>query len=245
MLHTQSGAWQEATRTHKWTHTCTHAHAGLPPHSHFHINVSFPLLLPHTFLLVSAAHITWASWSSTKRAAESRLLPYCMPTSMHTFNNRPCHWNKSQSSSVSGPSDALSNFISPEQKIGAREINLWSIPNILPTVQAAPGGGGSIYQWGRGDNLFEMYCITAQRITKLAREHGDENKSNRTPQFHGDAPRRNEMTVRLPSCHHAESSGWFSVCKDTHVKQLCPSHYEAWTVLLLDRSFLFTSHSAL
>lgn len=70
---------------------------------------------------------------------ESRLLPHCTPTSMHNSNNRPCHWNKSQSSSVSGPNYAHSNFISPEQKIGARGINLWSISNILPTIQAALG----------------------------------------------------------------------------------------------------------
>lgn len=29
-------------------------------------------------------------------------------------------------------------------------------------------GGDSIFQWGWGDNLFEMYCITFQRMTKLA-----------------------------------------------------------------------------
>lgn len=42
-------------------------------------------------------------------------LPYCTPTSMHNFNNRPCHWNKSQASSGSGPSYANSNFISPRK----------------------------------------------------------------------------------------------------------------------------------
>lgn len=53
----------------------------------------------------------------------------------------------------------------------------------------------SIFQWGWANNLLEMYCITAQRMTKLATEQGDENKSNRSPQFHGDTARRNEMTA--------------------------------------------------
>lgn len=129
------------------THTYIHAgteRTGLQPRSHFHINISFPLLFLHAFLLVSAAYITWTRRPSTKRAGESQLLPYCMPTSMHNFNNRPCHWNKSQSFSVSGPSYAHSNFISPEQKIGAQGINLWSIPNILPTIWR-PWGGGVLY----------------------------------------------------------------------------------------------------
>lgn len=137
ILDTQRRMWQEAT------HTCMHAHTehtGLQLDSHFHINISFPLLFLHAFLLVSAAYITWTRWPSTKTARESELLPHCMPTSMHNFNNGPCHWNKSQSSSVSGPNYAHSNFISPEQKIGAQGINLWSIPNILPTIQAALGG---------------------------------------------------------------------------------------------------------
>lgn len=210
ILHTLRGMWQEATHTWMPAHT---ERTVLQPHSHFHINISFPLLFLHASLLVSAAYITWARWPSTKRAAESQLLPYCMPTSMHNFNNRPCHWNKSQSSSVSGPSHAHSNFISPEQKIGAQGINLWSIPNILPTIQAALGGGRFYTSMGGGGNLFEMYCITAQRMTKLATEQDDENKSNRTPQFHGDTARHNEMTLWLPSCPQRESSVRFSLCK--------------------------------
>lgn len=197
------------------THTPhTHiVHRGLQPHSHFHINISFPLLFLHAFPLVSAAYITWARWPSTKRAAESQLLPYCMPTSMHNFNNRPCHWNKSQSSSVSGPSYAHSNFISPEQKIGAQGINLWSIPNILPTIQAALGVGGALYFNGGGVTIC-LRCIALRpkewqnwpqsRTTKTSR--------NRGPQFHGDTARHNEMTLWLPPCLQRESSVRFSVC---------------------------------
>lgn len=190
--------------TQNWRHTEYMEHACSQPLISILICLSHCWFL-HGFLLVSAAYIPWMRRPSTMSAKggfeEGSTLPYCMPTSMHNFNNRPCHWNKSQSFNGSGPSYAHSNFISPQQKIEAGEINLWSIPNILPTIWAALGGLFYI-SMGNANNLLEMYYITSQRMTKLATAQSDENKPNRTLQFHGDTAWCNEVTVILwlPSC---------------------------------------------
>lgn len=239
ILPTLRGMRQEATHTWLRTQGCSH--------THFHINISFPSLFLHAFLLVSAAYITWTRWQTTMRAGESQLLPYCMPTSMHNFNNRTCHWHKSQSSSVSGPGYAHSNFIPPEQKIGAQGINLWSIPNILPTIQAALGGWLYISMGAGWQFVLRCIALRPKEWPNWPQSTVTKNKSNRTLQFHGDTARRNEMTVWLPSCLHRESSVRFSVCKDTHVKQLSKSlrcwnvsfFHMKWLLSMMDTCFSF------
>lgn len=162
---------------------------------------------------------------------------------MHNFNNRPCHWNKSQAFSGSGPSHANSNFISPRQKIEAGGINLWSIPNISPTIWEALAGLLYI-SMGDANNLLEMYYITPRRMTKLATAQSDENKPNRTLQFHGDTAWCNEVTLWLPSslrervqCHPKCKK---SQCKVTLSNSLCKlglpcscSNYCCWFRRLL------------
>lgn len=194
------------------------------------------MLFLHAFLLVSAAYITWTRRPSTKRAGESQLLPYCMPTSMHNFNNRPCHWNKSQSFSVSGPSYAHSNSISPEQKIGAQGINLWSIPNIFPTIWR-PGGsggarGGTLYFNGGGQTIC-LRCIALQPKEWQNWPQSRATKTSLIALLNFTVTRPGVMRwLQLPSCLHGGSSVRFSVFKDTDVKQLSPSHYEYWMFLL-------------
>lgn len=62
-----------------------------------------------------------------------------------------------------------------------------------------PWRGYFIFQGGDANNLLEMYYITPRRMTKLPTAQSDENKPNRTPQFHGDTARCNEVTLWLPS----------------------------------------------
>lgn len=185
--------------SHTRTHTRMHTQSMEPP-SDFHINMSSYCRFLHGFLLVSAVYITWIRRPSTMRAEVGwggQTLPYCMPTSMHNLNNRPCHWNKSQAFSGSGPSHTNSNFILPQQKIGAGGINLWSIPNISPTIWGVLAGLLYI-SMGDTNNLLEMYYITPRRMTKLATAQSDENNPNRTLQFHGDTAWCNEVTLWLP-----------------------------------------------
>lgn len=91
-------------------------------------------------------------------------------------------------------------------------INLWYIPNISTTIWGALGGLLYI-SMGDTNNLLEMYYITPQRRTKLATAQSDENKPNRTPQFHGDTTWCNEVTLWLPSSSH-EKVQCHSQCKN-------------------------------
>lgn len=152
---------------------------------------------------------------------------------MHNFNNRPCHWNKSHSFSVSGPSYEHSNFISPEQKIGAQGINLWSIPNILPTIWQ-PWGDYSIFQWvgGQGGAIC-LRCIALQPKEWQNWPQSRATKTSLIALLNFTVTRPGVMRWLCGSPRlHGESSVRFSVCKDTDVKQLSPSHYGGWMFLL-------------
>ncbi len=78
-----------------------------------------------------------------------------------------------------------------------------------------------------------MYYITARRMTKLATAQSDENKPNRTLQFHGDTAWCNEVTLRLGASPR-EKVQCHSKCKkeEVNVKLRCQTHYVWWICLV-------------
>ena len=141
--------------------------------------------------------LTWHEWEGLPRAEVCRYYHTVCLHQCTTLITLPVIEMKSQAFIATGPSYVNSNFILPRQRIEAWGINLWSIPNISPTI-----GGGLAWllyiSMADTNNLPEMYYITHRRMTKLATAQSDENKPNRALQFHGDTAWCNEVTLWLP-----------------------------------------------
>lgn len=102
-------------------------------------------------------------------------------------------------------------------------MNLWSIPNISLTIWEALVGLLYI-SMGDANNLLEMYYITPRRMTKLATAQSDENKPNRTLQFHGDTARCNKVTLWFSPLLVTNFNAIQNV-KGANVKKRCQTHY--------------------
>lgn len=159
----------------------------------------------HGFLLVSATNIPWMRRPSTMRAKGllrrgRHYHTVCLHQCTISIIGPVIETNHSLSMAEAQATHIQISFrLSRKLKHG----ELTCDPFLIFCQQFGEPWGGVFYiSMGNANNLPEMYYITSQRMTKLATAQSDENKPNRTLQFHGDTAWCNEVTVILwlPSC---------------------------------------------